>query len=74
MAGEEAWLRVAEKMAMRYISRGGKGKGRMCEMSVIGKGLLRCVEVVGGDWGVGAMRRLLCSVPREAGLELVSAK
>ena len=49
VAGEGAWLRVAEKMAMRYISRGGKGKGRMCEMSVIG--MLRCVEVVGGDWG-----------------------
>ena len=34
-----------------------------CELSVIviGTGLLRCVEVVGGDWGMGAMRLLLCN-------------
>ena len=30
----------------------------MCEMIVIGKGLLRCLEEVRGGWGVGAVRRL----------------
>ena len=30
----------------------------MCEMIVIGKGLLHCLGEVRGDWGVSAMRRL----------------
>ena len=72
-AGEEgAWLCVAEKMGMRYISR-SEGKGWICEMSVIRYTLPESSWGRLGD-GCHATTHAVDIVHREAGLKLVSSK